>query len=725
MPRYSRTAWSFVVALTFVLLLGNVRPIQGAQSDVVLYASDIPASAIHGAWTFASDLTSPNGTKLSTPTSGQSSMSAPLASPVDYVDVTFTGNAGTPYTFWTRLEAFNNSKASDSVWVQFSDALVNGTPIYPLNTTSALLVKLATDRTASSDINWGWVNSAYWLTQPATVTFATSGIHTVRVQVRGAGVKFDQIVLSPSTYLTAAPGVRTNDSRIVPKPSDSPPGSTPYSGSPVSLPGLVEAENFDDGGEGVAYHDIEPENLGHAYRDTGVDIEPALGGYDVGWVGAGEWLNYTVMVTAAGSYDVAFRVASFGQGGSFHLEMNGANVTGEMTVPNTGGWQNWQPVTRTVTLAAGTQIARLVMEANGVYAVGNFDSFTFSSSSGGGSGPAAPNSPNPPGGTAGVTVAPTLSWTSAGATSYDLLLGSTSTPSAYVSNITTSWYSTSQLTAGTTYYWQVLARNSSGTTPGPVWSFRTDGSSSGGGGGTAQTFRLMQWNVQSGKDINERYDPWSQVQLMASQGADIICLEEVETWMADEPTLFKTYLEQVTGQTWYAVYAPNTPNAGTIGDLLLSRFPIAQQNAIIMKANPGDPSDYLGNLGALRALININGVPVNIIGTHLEYANTSYRTTQLGILLAWAASFGGPRLMAGDFNSWWGEYWIVTVLQTYSDTWQDITGSNQNGHTIGNVRFDYIFRSFDQSSHVTPTNVWVVPTTLSDHNPVLADFRVQ
>jgi hypothetical protein len=188
------------------------------RPPAVIYASDVPANAIHGGWTFASDPTAASGTKLISPATGQSTFSAPLASPTDYVDVTFTASAGTPYTFWMRLEAFNNSKASDSVWVQFSDALVNSAPIYPLNTTSALLVKLATDSTASSDVNWGWVNSAYWLTQPATLTFATSGTHTVRIQMRGAGVMFDQIVLSPSTYLNAAPGVRTNDTTIVPKP---------------------------------------------------------------------------------------------------------------------------------------------------------------------------------------------------------------------------------------------------------------------------------------------------------------------------------------------------------------------------------------------------------------------------------------------------------------------------------------------------------------------------
>jgi hypothetical protein len=67
-------------------------------------------------------------------------------------------------------------------------------------------------------VNWGWINGCYWLSQPATVTFATSGTHTLRIQVREAGVMFDQIVLSPSAYLTSAPGARTNDATIVSKP---------------------------------------------------------------------------------------------------------------------------------------------------------------------------------------------------------------------------------------------------------------------------------------------------------------------------------------------------------------------------------------------------------------------------------------------------------------------------------------------------------------------------
>jgi hypothetical protein len=189
----------------------------GTPTDIVIYASDIPTSAAHGDWSVASDLTSPDGTKWVTPASGTSNTNDPLAAPTDYVDVTFTANAGTPYALWLRLEAFINSKWSDSVWVQFSDAQVDGAAIYPLNTTAGLLVNMATDSTGASDVNWGWIDGCYWLAQPATMTFATSGLHTLRIQVREAGVMFDQIVLSPGTYLNNAPGAATDDETIVPE----------------------------------------------------------------------------------------------------------------------------------------------------------------------------------------------------------------------------------------------------------------------------------------------------------------------------------------------------------------------------------------------------------------------------------------------------------------------------------------------------------------------------
>jgi hypothetical protein len=103
------------------------------------------------------------------------------------------------------------------VWVQFSDASADGSAVYPINSTSGLLVNLATDATASSLSGWGWQNTAYWLSQATRVRFSMSGAHTMRIQTREDGVQIDQIVLSATRYLTTPPGAPSNDATIVPK----------------------------------------------------------------------------------------------------------------------------------------------------------------------------------------------------------------------------------------------------------------------------------------------------------------------------------------------------------------------------------------------------------------------------------------------------------------------------------------------------------------------------
>ncbi|MBI3900387.1 MAG: carbohydrate-binding protein [Gammaproteobacteria bacterium] len=154
----------------------------------------------------------------------------------------------------------------------------------------------------------------------------------------------------------------------------------PYpTATPAALPGLVEAEDFDNGGPEVSYHETDTWNVANNYRTVSeVDIEPTAGAnnsYAVVITHAGEWLNYTVNVTAAGTYNLDIRVASKGSSGKFHVEVDGLDKTGSITIPNTGDWANWQTLTVPVSLAAGPQIMRIVMDADDplTKAVGNFD----------------------------------------------------------------------------------------------------------------------------------------------------------------------------------------------------------------------------------------------------------------------------------------------------------------------------------------------------------------
>jgi hypothetical protein len=143
----------------------------------------------------------------------------------------------------------------------------------------------------------------------------------------------------------------------------------PFNGTPFQDGQRIQAEDFDKGGEGVAYHDTDVANLGGSYRAAeAVDVQPTSdvgGGFNVGWLRPGEWLEYTVDFTQAGPFDVNLRVASQGNSGRFRVLVDGQAV-GTFSTPDTGGWQSWRTLTQSgVTVAAGRHVVRVQMDTAG------------------------------------------------------------------------------------------------------------------------------------------------------------------------------------------------------------------------------------------------------------------------------------------------------------------------------------------------------------------------
>lgn len=151
------------------------------------------------------------------------------------------------------------------------------------------------------------------------------------------------------------------------------PWTTPdYNGSGLLTGSVrIQAENFDFGGEGVAYHETTPTNTGGQYRPSeAVDIEATTdtaGGYDVTSTASGEWLEYTIYVSQPGLYNLALRVAGPSAGSIQVLTggINGTNLTGAWTVPATGGAQTWTTISNVVFLTPGQQILHLDVLAGG------------------------------------------------------------------------------------------------------------------------------------------------------------------------------------------------------------------------------------------------------------------------------------------------------------------------------------------------------------------------
>ncbi len=134
----------------------------------------------------------------------------------------------------------------------------------------------------------------------------------------------------------------------------------------LTVPGRVQAEDYDLGGEDVAYHDTDAGNNGGVYRHDDVDIEKlaALATPDVGWIRTGEYLVYTVNVTVAGTYTLTARVASPNSGRTMTLSAGGTTLA-TIAIPNTGSFATFSNVTVPVTLTAGSQALRLTFTGDG------------------------------------------------------------------------------------------------------------------------------------------------------------------------------------------------------------------------------------------------------------------------------------------------------------------------------------------------------------------------
>ncbi len=144
--------------------------------------------------------------------------------------------------------------------------------------------------------------------------------------------------------------------------------------SPHLIPGTIESVHFDSGGEGISYHDFEPENLGPGSRqDEGVDIEPNDGSENIGWLEPGEWLEYTIEVENTGLYDVEIRAGSINSAGRFKLLFNGEERTGEVAVPLTGSWTNFTSISLSdIQLYSTDQIMRIHI-INGQFNMGRLN----------------------------------------------------------------------------------------------------------------------------------------------------------------------------------------------------------------------------------------------------------------------------------------------------------------------------------------------------------------
>ena len=159
----------------------------------------------------------------------------------------------------------------------------------------------------------------------------------------------------------------------------------PFLGTPFVIPGIIEAGDYDvfEGGVGqnITYVDSSQNNEGDYRTDEYVDAtNDTSEGKTLGWITAGEWLEYSIDVQTPGKYNLEIRYASgnLSGGGPFYLEIDGVKISPDINLSHTNGWGNWASKTiNNIAFTSGEHILRLVA-TNGEFNLGKLN-FTYTS----------------------------------------------------------------------------------------------------------------------------------------------------------------------------------------------------------------------------------------------------------------------------------------------------------------------------------------------------------
>jgi endonuclease/exonuclease/phosphatase family metal-dependent hydrolase len=247
---------------------------------------------------------------------------------------------------------------------------------------------------------------------------------------------------------------------------------------------------------------------------------------------------------------------------------------------------------------------------------------------------------------------------------------------------------------------------------------------------TGSTLRVLQWNIAQGWGTDSKPNIDRVVDWVITMNADVISFNEImhyESYSADHVRLIADKLKARTGQNWSYKWVQKGGGSSGEGEAVMSRLPFAATASNLLPYNRS----------AAEAMVIVNGRPVNIVSTHLDAYNSSYRFAEIADLKPWFAGFAQQRIIMGDFNTWPGTGEIGEMTKDYRDGWAQAVNNgtavtyadNPNGNTRRS-RIDYVFYSSGATSLVLKkAQVWDTRDSRgyrpSDHNPLVATFEVR
>ncbi|MGJ8725586.1 MAG: carbohydrate-binding protein [Roseibacillus sp.] len=322
-------------------------------SNVTVSVTDGPLSASQSfTWTVENPVTNPGlaygGTRPILPSLIQAEHFDTGGAGTSYYDVDSNNVGGIFRSTGVDLEDSydadgtpNIGWAEDGEWLHYSVQLSPGTwdivarAASEFGAPGSLRVLLDGAELGVIDIagTGGWYNWESFVLPDITITGNNTA--TLRLEIQGASYNLNWIdFVAPGSVEGGGTGGGGGTAST----------QTPFGGIAANLPGRIQAEDFDEGPSGDAIFDLDPENIGGAYRASSVDLENSFDSdntFSIGWIENTEWTEYTVNVTP-GDYDITARIASAEVAPGLIRVLLDDRELGIITVAGTGDWYSWQ-----------------------------------------------------------------------------------------------------------------------------------------------------------------------------------------------------------------------------------------------------------------------------------------------------------------------------------------------------------------------------------------------
>ena len=656
---YAAVRGGLVGAMVMTLAGGTA-----AAQDILISAA---SGAPKGQWAVAADTTASAGKVMRHSNAGAPKLSAALASPTNYFEVTFHAEAGKAYRLWMRGRAQSDYWGNDSVFVQFDRSVTSaGSATWRIGTTSAMDWNLE-DCSGCGLKGWKWQDNG-WGSPTALgpkVYFSATGTQRMRIQTREDGLSLDQILLSPVTYINTAPtgiiGSTTTTENLssttatdiaLQASSATRAGKWTVASDSTAIGGTL-IRHPDGGGAKLSTALASPSNYFeltfNAVKGVGYRLWMRGRAQNNSWANDSVFIQFSGSVTSSGS--ATWRIGTT-SAMAWNLEdCSGCGLNGWKWQDN--GWGSPTALGPLVYFATtGTQKIRVQTREDGLSA--------------------------------------------------DRIILS---PSTYLKTPPPDPTTT--------------------TSPEPEPEPEPLPTTS-----TSTTLKVLTWNIHHGVGTDGKYNIDRIASWIAKTGANVASLNEVEKYTSwgneDQPARFAALLKAKTGKTWYYNFAQRDGGTNGQGNLVLSSFPLESSSDYVLSASRSvarvaiivngirvnvfsthlDNSSQSTRVTQMKQLISwaatypeqrVVAGDFNCYGSYIDTMETAY-------LDAW--------LVAGSKG----------VQVGYS--------GNSGGYTKSGIRIDYVFHSKNASRlYLTRMQVYdtrdssgVMP---SDHRPIMATYTVK